>query len=129
MVNVIEYTVKVHTDGSKYWYLKGELHREDGPAVETSNGSKQWYLKGELHRENGPAVETFQGSKHWYLKGKRHREDGPAVETSNGSNQWYLKGKKLTEEEHQAKLRPAKEYSIEQLEELLGHKIKIIKLT
>jgi hypothetical protein len=41
---MIEYTVKVYEDGSKFWYLNGKLHREDGPAVEYANGDKSWYL-------------------------------------------------------------------------------------
>ena len=44
---MIEYTVRVYTDGSKYWYLNGEIHREDGPAIEWDDGSKCWYLNGE----------------------------------------------------------------------------------
>jgi hypothetical protein len=43
---MIEYTVKVHTNGDKFWYLNDKLHREDGPAVEYSNGDKSWYLNG-----------------------------------------------------------------------------------
>ena len=39
--------MKVDSDGTKRWFLKGKLHREDGPAVERSNGSKFWYLHGE----------------------------------------------------------------------------------
>ena len=31
-------------DGTKKWYLHGELHREDAPAVEYADGSKEWYL-------------------------------------------------------------------------------------
>jgi len=33
-------------NGSKHWYLNGELHRMDGPAVEFANGSKRWYVNG-----------------------------------------------------------------------------------
>ena len=32
--------------GTKYWYLNGELHREDGPAYESVDGHKVWYYKG-----------------------------------------------------------------------------------
>ena len=32
---------------TKFWYLKGKLHREDGPAVEWADGDKFWYLNGE----------------------------------------------------------------------------------
>ena len=40
MSDYIEYTVRVFKNGPKYWYLNGELHREDGPAVECSDGTK-----------------------------------------------------------------------------------------
>jgi len=42
-----EYTVKVFEDGSKAWYLDGQRHREDGPAIEFSSGTRSWYLNGE----------------------------------------------------------------------------------
>ena len=67
---MIEYTVKVFDNGTKYWRLNGKLHREDGPAVELANGSKEWYLDDNLHREDGPAVEYADGDKEWYLNGK-----------------------------------------------------------
>lgn len=35
--------------GNKTWFKNGKLHREDGPAIETSDGSKYWYFKGKLH--------------------------------------------------------------------------------
>ena len=28
---MIEYTVKVWDNGTKFWYLNGKPHREDGP--------------------------------------------------------------------------------------------------
>jgi hypothetical protein len=84
--------------GNKYWYLNGELHREDGPARECANGDKYWYLNGKFHREDGPAVEFANGAKYWYLNGKFHREDGPAVEYANGTKYWYLNGKQHRED-------------------------------
>ena len=70
----IEYKVKVFASGTKYWYLNGKLHREDGPATEHTNGSKKWFLNGKLHREDGPAVKDADGTKYWYRNGKLHRE-------------------------------------------------------
>ena len=35
-----------NTFGTKYWYLNGLLHREDGPAAEYWNGTKRWRLNG-----------------------------------------------------------------------------------
>jgi hypothetical protein len=99
---MIEYTVKVYSNGDKYWYLNDELHREDGPAIEDSDGDKSWYLNGKLHREDGPAIECFDGSKFWYLNDELHREDGPAIENSYWTKEWYLNGEELTEQEHKA---------------------------
>ena len=45
------YTVKIDDNGTKRWYSKGKLHREDGPAVEWASGDKAWYLNGELVTE------------------------------------------------------------------------------
>jgi hypothetical protein len=52
---------------TKRWYLNGQLHREDGHALEWANGSKRWFLNGKRHREDGPAEEWADGSKFWYL--------------------------------------------------------------
>ena len=101
---MIEYTVKVYTNGTKLWFLNGKLHREDGPAVEWADGTKKWYLNGEYHREDGPAVEWADGTKFWYLNGKY-----------------------LTQEEHQSATNPAKELTVAEIEKLLGHKVKIVK--
>ncbi len=91
-------------DGDKYWYRNGKLHREDGPAIVYSNSDKLWYLNGQQHREDGPAVEFASGTKAWYLNGQRHREDGPARELSNGTKEWYLNDKQLTQEEFNKKV-------------------------
>jgi len=61
------YTVNIYDNGTKYWFLNDELHREDGPAVERADGTKWWYLNDDLHREDGPAIEYASGSKAWYL--------------------------------------------------------------
>ena len=41
---MITYTVKVDEDKTKHWYLNGNLHREDGPAVEYADGTSRWWL-------------------------------------------------------------------------------------
>lgn len=56
----------------KRWYKNGELHREDGPAVEDKNGYKEWHIEGKRHRINGPAVEWGVRHKEWYIEGKRY---------------------------------------------------------
>ena len=58
-------------NGNKIWYLNGNRHRADGPAVEWANGDKFWYLNDNLHRVDGPAIEYADGDKFWYLNGKQ----------------------------------------------------------
>ena len=60
---MLEYTVKVYPNGSKFWFLNGKYHREDGPAIEYADGIKYWFLNGikmteqEHQRRTNPAKE------------------------------------------------------------------------
>ena len=38
--------------GNKWWYLNGEYHREDGPAIESGSGYKYWRLRGKYYSES-----------------------------------------------------------------------------
>jgi len=67
--------------------------------VERANGTKWWYLNGVRHRDDGPAIEKLNGEKHWMRYDKFHREDGPAREWANGDKEWWIDGIKMTEEE------------------------------
>ena len=98
---MIEYKVKVDEVGTKVWYLNGQRHREDGPAIEWPDGGKEWWLNGQ-----------------------RHREDGPAREFADGAKSWYLNGEELTEKEFN-KSTQVQELTIQELEAKLGYKIKI----
>ena len=83
----------IKSDAScKEWFLNGELHRENGPALEYINGDKYWYTHGKVHREAGPAVEFANGDNFWYINNKLHREDGPAIEYSDRGKEWYFNG-------------------------------------
>ena len=124
---MIEYTVKVYDSGTREWYLEGQLHREDGPAIEWASGERSWLLNGELHRENGPAVERSNGDVQWWLYGNLHRTNGPALEYADGTRFWYLHGKEVTEQEVMKKQKPMKELTVAEIEKLLGHKVKIVK--
>jgi len=62
---------RINEYGDKFYRLNNILHREDGPAYESSEGSKRWYLNGLLHREDGPAVEYSWGIKYWYYHGEK----------------------------------------------------------
>jgi hypothetical protein len=33
-------------NGYKAWYLDGQLHHTDGPAIERANGGKEYWLHG-----------------------------------------------------------------------------------
>ena len=114
-------------DGYEAWLRNGKFHRIDGPAVITSGGSIYWYKNDELHRTDGPAVERSDGYIAYHQNGVYHRQDGPAVEEPNGTLHWFLNGTKLSEEEFIAASKPAVEYSVQQLEELLHTRIKIVK--
>jgi hypothetical protein len=107
------------------WELQECLY--DGPAVELTNGDKYWYLNGQLHREYGPAVERSNGDKEWWLNGKCHCEDGPAVERSNGDKYWYLNGECLTEEEFNKRMTPTVEMTMAEISEALGKNVKVVK--
>ena len=122
---MIEYTVKVYDNGTKWWYLKGNLHREDGPAFEGASGTKSWYLNGKRHREGGPAIEWPSGSKFWYLNGKLHREDGPAIEWADGSKAWYLNGVQLTEAEFNQRMNKPCSGKVVEIE---GVKYKLVEV-
>jgi len=66
---MIEYKVIVSPDGTQHWFLNGNLHREDGPAVVWADGTQYWCLNGNLHREDDPAIVWADGTKSWYLNG------------------------------------------------------------
>ena len=95
-----EYRVKVYEDRTCWYNLKGQRHRENGPACEWNDGSKVWYLNGLRHRINGPAVENnVSGHKEWFVNDQLHRLDGPAIEYASGTKKWFINGDELTEEE------------------------------
>ena len=97
--------LEIDNYGTKRWKLpNGDLHREDGSAVEWDSGRKEWFLNGIRHRENGPAIEAMHYES-WWLNGKLHRENGPALKTNTGGKEWYLNGIKYSEEEYKKELR------------------------
>ena len=101
---MIEYTVKVYPNGSKFWYLNDKYHREDGPAIEFANGDKSWYLNGKLHREDGPAIECVNGSKYWWLNDE-----------------------KVTEEEHKRRTSKVVEMTVAEISKAIGKQVKVVE--
>ena len=94
--------------------------------VQVDENATRWYLNGEFHREDGPAVEDADGYKSWYLNGELHREDGPAYEHADGYKEWWVNGEELSEDEFNART-TTKELTVGELEDLLGYKIKVVK--
>ena len=45
----------------EWWFVDGELHREDGPAVLYSDGYKEWWIKGKQYTESD--FKAMQRSK------------------------------------------------------------------
>ena len=119
---MIKYTIRVYKDRTE-WYLDGQLHRVDGPAVEYTNGTKLWCQNGQLHREDGPAVEHADGYKAWYKNDQLHRADGPAAQWADGTKSWYINGKRVTQA---AVMKPVKQCIVARIKALLGHKIKVV---
>ena len=68
--------------------------------LEYADGTKTWYLNGELHRKDGPAIEGADGTEEWWLNGKRHREDGPAIEYADSTEEWWLNGEEIDQLVH-----------------------------
>src|SRR5579859_5887796 len=81
--------------GTKRWIINGQLHREDGPAIEYNDSSKVWFLHGQRHRIDGPAIEWSDGDKAWYHHGQLHRLDGPAYQGDDGFKQWFYHGERI----------------------------------
>ena len=55
------------------------------PAFEGSDGAKYWYLNGKLHREDGPSIICCNGSKCWHLNGKKVTEEEHKRRTSKAT--------------------------------------------
>jgi hypothetical protein len=124
-----EYIVKVDNIKTAWYNTHHQLHREDGPALEYINGDKFWYFNGKRHRVGGPAIELADGDKFWYCDDKRHREDGPAIIRMDGRVAYWLNNIQYSEQQHRDKInQPAKEMTIEEIQELLGHKVKIVDI-
>ena len=67
---MIEYTVRVYDGVDEYWYLNNDLRR-----IEGAGGYKAYFLKSQLHREEGPAVVNADGTEEYWLNGKQVTEE------------------------------------------------------
>jgi len=44
------------TGGNQMWTVDGKLHRDDGPAIESSNGDRFWYDNGKMIASDCPTL-------------------------------------------------------------------------
>ena len=73
--NALKYRIEVDVFGTrKYYNSAGQLHRDEGPAVECTNGYKFWVQNGMLHRTNGPAVVYTNNELQWWIHGEHMSE-------------------------------------------------------
>ena len=93
----------------------------------TDDGTIKFLQQGKLHRLDGPAIEYLDGHKEWWLNGKLHRLDGPAIEFIDGHTAYVIEGTHFNKASFIKATQPVKELSIQQLEDILGYKIKVIK--
>jgi hypothetical protein len=83
-----------------YFDSLGRRHNEHGPAINHSNRTKMWFVNGERHREDGPALTTGAGEI-WYYHGMIHRFDGPAQSHFiNGTKRYYIYDVEYTQERY-----------------------------
>jgi hypothetical protein len=89
----LKYDITTDDEGTIFYRVNGQLHREDGPAVIHPDGGKEWWLNGERHRSRGPAIIYSDGSQEWYRNDQLHRLNGPAIKCAdNGAQIYYRNG-------------------------------------
>ena len=99
--DALKYRIEVDGHGNRLYYNSaGQLHRDDGPAVEYEDGRKEWWQNGQLHRTHGPAAIWWHGTKEWHQNGKLHRTDGPAIISKTGVPSFWLNGEYMTPSEY-----------------------------
>ena len=87
----------MHTDAALYNALKYRI------VLNPATGTRRHYnTLGQLHCEDGPAVEYAYGRVEWWQHGLRHRVNGPAVVFSDSRKYWFLNGVQYTEDDFQA---------------------------
>jgi len=92
-------------DGTLWYCVNGEFHREDGPAIINPDGTERWYRYGKLHRDGGPAMtDKKTGEMRWYQEDALHREDGPAWVDSKGESHYFLEGESFGPQAYQREL-------------------------
>ena len=58
--------------GVERWFLNGQRHRLDGPAIKDIHNNESWYIDDKLHRIGGAALSNNKGEKQYYCYGKSY---------------------------------------------------------
>lgn len=67
---------RIETKDFVYYLVNGMYHREDNrAAIFYPTGTCYWYKHGQIHRENGPAIQFANGDQRWYKNGKELTEE------------------------------------------------------
>lgn len=92
-----------YEDGREAWYYDGVPHRGgDLPASIDPDGDMEWWVHGKQHREGGPAIVYDNGMEYWMYNDELHREDGPAVTDNETYFRYYIHNKEYSKEEYNA---------------------------
>jgi len=99
----------------------------------TPQGDEFWRYKGKLHRLGGlPAIKYADGGESYWENNKLHRLGGlPAIKWVNGYESYWENGIHITKEEALKRAAPppppVPEYTVAQLQAMVGHTFKIVK--
>lgn len=51
---------KIHNGFTMWYNEKEQLHREDGPAIESKGGYKEWFLNGKNYSKEKHKTEVYK---------------------------------------------------------------------
>jgi len=75
---------------------------------------------------SNPKIDKRGTNCYYNEDGEFHRIDGPAIEYADGDKSWYIEGQIYSEEEFNQYNRPVEELTMEEVNSLLGRRIKIV---
>lgn len=92
-------------DGTVEYRLRGELHRDRGPARVRPDGTREWWRNGFPCRlDDGPSVEHADGSCDWVTAWGFDRDDGPARVGADGSREYWQAGELHRDDDQPARI-------------------------
>ena len=85
--------IRIDEEGNRFYYNEsGELHNDEGPAIEYKNGDVVYYINGKRNCYDGPAViKSNNGGFAYYKNDKLDRDNGPALINNSVKEPWCVK--------------------------------------